>query len=120
MDLKEYMFKCDVYLSHQNLPQRETIQQHEIIARPWAKVGVDLCDMQGRALLVVCDYFSGFIEVEWLQSTTTASVSKALMVLFARYRVPTIVMSDNGSQFSSVEFRSFARTRGFQHTTSLP
>ena len=112
--------KCDVCLSHQNLPQRETIQQHEIIARPWAKVGVDLCDMQGRALLVVCDYFSGFIEVERLQSTTTASVSKALMVLFARYGVPTIVMSDNGPQFSSVEFRSFARTWGFQHTTSSP
>ena len=88
------MSKCDVCLSHQNLPQRETIQQHEIITQPWVKGGVDLCDMQRRALLVVCDYFSGFIEVKQLQSTTTASVSKALMVLFARYGVPTIVMSD--------------------------
>ena len=119
-DLKEYMSKCDVCLSHQSLPQRETIQQHEIIARPWAKVGVDLCDLHGRTLLVVCDYFSGFIEVERLQSTTTAPVSKALMVLFARYGVPMIVMSDNGPQFSSMEFRSFARTWGFQHITSSP
>ena len=91
--------------AHQNLPQWETIQQH-IIARPWAKVGVDLCNMQGRTLLVVCDYvyFSGFIEVERFQSTTTASVSNALMVLFARYGVTTIVMSDNGPLFLSVEF----------------
>ena len=79
-DLKEYMSKCDVCLSHQSLPQRETIQQHEIIARPWANVSLDLCDLHGRTLLVVCDYFSGFIEVERLQSTTTAPVSKALIV----------------------------------------
>lgn len=36
---------------------------HEIIARPWAKVGADLCDLNWRTLLLVCDYFSGFIEV---------------------------------------------------------
>ena len=65
-NLKEYMLKCDMFLSHHNLPQRETIQQHEINARPWAEVGVDLCNMHGRTLLVVCDYFSGFIEVERL------------------------------------------------------
>ena len=112
------MSKCDVFLSHQSLPQSETIQQHEIIARPWAKVGVGLCNLHGRTLLIVCDYFSGFIEVEHLQSTTTAPVIKELMVLFARYVVPTIAMSDNGPQFSSGHFRSFARTWRFQHITS--
>ena len=110
--------KCDVFLSHLSLPQRETIQQYEIIARPWAKVGVGLCHLHGRTLLIVCDYFSGFIEVERLQSTTTAPVIKELMVLFARYMVPTIAISDNGPQFSSGQFRSFARTWRFQHITS--
>ena len=44
-------------------PGKEPILQHEFAARPWSKVGADLCDLQGRTLLVVCDYYSNFIEV---------------------------------------------------------
>ena len=86
-DIKDYISKCDVCLAHQDSPQGKTLMQHEITSRPWAKVGADLCDLEGQTLLIVCDYFSGFIEVEWLQSTTSATVSKALKVLFARYGI---------------------------------
>ena len=54
-ELKEYISKCDVCLAHQSSPPKETLMQHEIIARPWAKVAADLCDSKGRTLLVVCD-----------------------------------------------------------------
>ena len=119
-DIKEYIAKCDVCLAHQNAPQRESIIQHETTARPWAKIGVDLCDFQGRTLLVVCDYFSGFIEVERLQSTTSSAVSKVLRVLFARYGIPNELVSDNGPQFAAAEFATFARNWGFHHVTSSP
>ena len=119
-DLKDYISRCDVCLAHQQAPQKETLMQHEIIPRPWAKVGADLCDFRGRSLLVACDYFSGFIEVERLHSTTTAAVSKALKALFARYGVPDVVVTDNGPQFASAEFVSFAARWGFQHVTSSP
>ena len=119
-DMKDYISRCDVCLAYRNAPQRETLVQHEITARPWAKVGADLCDFRGRTLLVVCDYFSGFIEVERLQTTTTVAVSKALKALFARYGVPDILVTDNGPQFSSAEFVGFAKRWGFQHTTSSP
>ena len=62
-DLKDYISRCDVCLAYQSAPHKETLMQHEIMARPWAKVCADLCDFRGRTLLVVCDYFSGFIEV---------------------------------------------------------
>ena len=116
-DLKDYISRYDVCLAYQNAPHRETLMQHEIIARPWAKVGADLCDFRGRTLLIVCDYF---IEVERLQSTTTAAVSKALKALFARYGVPDVLVTDNGPQFASAEFVSFAGQWGFQHVTSPP
>ena len=118
--IKEYIAKCDVCLAHQNAPQKETIIQHEITARPWAKVGADLCDSQGRALRVVCDYFSGFIEVERLQSTTSSAVSRALRALSARYGIPNVLVTDNGPQFAAAEFATFASKWGFQHVTSSP
>lgn len=94
--------------------------QHDFAARPWAKVGADLCDHDSRILLVVSDYYSNFIEVEHLNRATTSTVSKALRIMFARYGVPDVLISDNGPQFASVEFESFARKWGFEHVISSP
>ena len=69
---------------------------------------------------MVCDYFSNYIEVENLHSTTTRGVSKALKVLFARYGVPDTLVTDNGPQFASAEFLAFAKSWDFQHVTSSP
>ena len=62
--------------------------------------GVDLCEPHGRTLLVVCDYYSNFIEVEKINKANTMGNSK---VLFSRHGVPEEVVSDNGLQFSSAE-----------------
>ncbi len=40
--------------------------------------------------------------------------------VFARHGIPEIVRSDNGPQYSSHEFASFADSYGFQHLTSSP
>ena len=120
VELKEYISKCDICMAHRTTLGREPLMQHEFAARPWAKVGVDLCDHAGRILLVVSDYYSNFIEVENLNKATTGTVSKALKTLFSRYGVPDVLISDNGPQFASEEFASFARAWGFDHVTSSP
>ena len=58
--------KCEICLSHRDSPGKEPIIQHEFIARPWSKVGADLCESNGRTILVMCDYYSNFIEVAHL------------------------------------------------------
>jgi transposase InsO family protein len=40
--------------------------------------------------------------------------------MFARYGIPEVLISDNGPQYSSEEFRQFATTWGFIHKTSSP
>ena len=71
-------------------------------------------------MLIVCDYFGGFIEVERLRSTTSSTVTKTMKSLFERYGVPDMIISDNGPQFASAEFRAFATKWCFQHVTSSP
>lgn len=75
-----------------------------IIPWPLVKVGADLCELQGHTLLVVSDYYSNFIEVENLHTTTTRAVFKAPKVMFARYGVPDTLLTDNGPQFWLAEF----------------
>ena len=69
-------------------------------------MGIDLCEFQGHTLLVLVDYFSNFIEVEHITRTTTTGVSKILKAVFSRYGIPDKVMSDNGPQFASSEYRA--------------
>ena len=119
-ELKEYISKCDVCMAHRTSPSKEPIQQHEFAARPWSKVGADLCDFQGRTLLVVSDYYSNFVEVENVNKANTSGVTKALKAMYARYGVPDTLVTDNGPQFASAEFTSFSKTWKFEHITSSP
>jgi hypothetical protein len=72
----------------------------------------------GRTLLVVCDYYSVFIEVENVTRANTNGVAKALKGMFSRNGVADVLVSGNGPQFSSTEFATFAGKWGFEHTTS--
>ena len=119
-ELKEYISKCDICMAYRATPTKEPLLQHEFDGRPWSKIGADLCDLQGRTLLVVTDYYSNFVEVENIQKLNTGGVTKALRVMFSRYGIPDTVMSDNGPQFGSTEFASFAKAWGFTHVTSSP
>ena len=40
--------------------------------------------------------------------------------MFSRHGIPEVVLSDNGPQYSSGEFKAFAKDYGFIHVTSSP
>ena len=98
---------------------KEPSIQHDIGETPWSKIGA-LCELHGRMLLVVTDYYSNFIWVKRLNSTTTTAVSKQLMELFSVHGIPKIIMTDNAAQFSSFEFKSFTSEIDIEHITSSP
>ena len=119
-ELKEYIRKCDVCMSYRNAPSKEPLQPHEFVARPWSKVGADLCQLDGRMLFVISDCYSNYIEVARLTSISSKSIIKELKTVFARPGIPDVLVTDNGPQFASAEFAVFARTWTFDHKTSSP
>lgn len=119
-ELREFISKCDVCLAHRPEQTKEPLEQHQFAARPWNKLGVDLCELDGRNLLVAGDYYSNFVEVERLSTTTSGSVIKPLKAMFTRYGVPDTVVSDNGPQYNSAEFARFANQLNFEHVPSSP
>ena len=85
-ELKAYISTCDVCLTNRGYnPGKEPLMQHELIAHPWSKVSADLCEFNGRTLLVISDYYSNFIEVTRMTTTTSRSIIKVLKEVFARY-----------------------------------
>ena len=55
--------QCEACQRHRQLEQREPLIAHDFALRPWSKVGIDLCQIDSRILLVVVDYYSNFIEI---------------------------------------------------------
>ena len=92
----------------------------ELPKYPWQVVGKDLFELNKSNYLLVVDYFSKYPEVLQLKSTTSVSVISALKSVFSRHGIPEVVRSDNGPQYSSAEFMSFASSYGFQHLASSP
>ena len=96
------------------------MQAHEVPDIPWYKVGVDLFVLDGKDYLTIVDYYSQYIEVCTLTSTTSKAVVNTIKAIFARHGTPMEVVSDNGPQFSSQEFHDFSKHWDFEHTTSSP
>ena len=91
---------------------------HPIPARPWQYIATDLLYLKGQGYLVTVDYYSKFIEIDRLYDTTSSEVIHKLKAHMARHGIPERVVSDNGPQYSSDEFRRFAMTYEFEHVTS--
>ena len=107
-------------LHHANSNQREPLQPHDIPRRPWQKIGTDLFDWNGKPHLIVVDYYSRYPEVAELHDTKATTVIQKTKSFFSRHGIPETVISDNGPQYSSAEYKHFANQYNFTHTTISP
>lgn len=119
-DIKTLISSCPICIPHLPSNAKEPLISHEVPTRPWQKVGTDLFTCNNKNYIITVDYYSRYFELDELNSTTSIAIIKKLSAQFARHGVPEIVMSDNGPQFSSMEFAQFASTWDFRHVTSSP
>ncbi len=74
----------------------------------------------GKMFLIIVDAHSKWPEVVTMASTTSQVTIEALFALFTRYGLPEQVVSDNGPQFTSLEFAHFMKSQGIKHILSAP
>ena len=90
-------------------------------ACPWQCIYVDFAGpFLGTMFLVVVDSHSKWPEVIPMTTTSAARTIEELRKLFATHGLPEQLVCDNGSQFTSDEFRTFMRKNGIKHIRSAP
>lgn len=119
-DIEELVSRCGICQERRDSNGKEPMIPTPIPSRPWQIVGSDLFQWEGESYLAIVDYYSRYIEIERLRSTTSAAVIKKTKGIFARHGIPSRVMSDNGPQYASQEFSKFAEKWDFRHVTSSP
>ena len=119
-DIRNYVETCDTCATYGTKQAAQALQMHEVPSRPWEKVGADLLSFKGRQYLIKVDYYSQFFELDHIPETTSRKVIYKLKHHFSRHDIPDTLISDNGPQFSSADFKNFARTWSFKHDPISP
>ena len=119
-DLKEMVEKCDICQSQQNSTTSVQKYVSEVPPHPWHTLGSDLFYFQRIDFLVVVDYFSKYLIVRKLPSSTSSAVIKELGMIFSEFGNPLVFRSDNGPCYSSQEFKFFMQNWLVEHRTSSP
>ena len=111
---------CDFCQSKRPKQKKEPMISTIFPERPWQHIGTDLCDFESRKYLVIMYYFSRYLEITPIVSSSAKAVIPKFKAIFARWSIPEEVTSDNGPPYSSTEFANFANEYGFKITTSSP
>ena len=114
-EVKEHISTCETCRTYETKQPKETLMIHEVPQGPCRKVGSDLFTLNNCDYLVTVDYYSDYYELDKLPNAKAGNVIKATKSHFARHGIPEQLISDNGPQYISDEFKLFAREQDFEH-----
>ena len=120
-DLVRKVQECEPCQINQKSPTLAPLHTWEWPKRPWSRIHIDHAGpFQGKTILVVVDAHSKWIEAVPVPSTSSLATITVLRNLFATHGIPELIFSDNGTSFTSDEFKEFVRRNGIRHRTSAP
>ncbi|XP_057380138.1 uncharacterized protein K02A2.6-like [Daphnia carinata] len=111
---------CNMCQDHRHQNSNQPCFPVAIPDYAFQKVATDLYEIAGVHYLLVIDYYSRWPCAAQLRGITSASVVEELKRIFVDFGFPEQLVSDNGKQFDSSEFRRFCNRYDIRLTTSSP
>ncbi|XP_036347496.1 uncharacterized protein K02A2.6-like [Rhagoletis pomonella] len=93
----------------------------ETSKNPWSRLHVDFAGpFHGKIFFLTVDSYSKWLEVHIVKSTSSQCAIKSLRSLFATHGLPDVIVSDNGTAFTSSEFDEFMTNNLIRHVRCAP
>ena len=83
-------------------------------------MATDLFETKNSKYLLIVDYYSRFLILCKLGSTTSKVLVQEMKAVFTELGVPNIIVSDGRPQYTSTEFRDFMKHWQIEHRVSFP
>ena len=118
-DLENKVKCCSSCQSTRHQPAPAPLHPWEWPQRPWARLHADYAGpFCGKMFLIVVDAYSKWLEVRPVSSATSATTMEQLRSIFATHGLPELLVTDNGTVFTSAEFEEFTKLNGIRHIKS--
>ena len=89
--------------------------------KPWIRLHIDYAGpINGKMYLVLIDAYSKWLEVKMVSAATSQNTIEQLRSTFACHGLPEIIVTDNGTAFTSQEFQDFVKFNGIRHVRIAP
>ena len=120
-DIENTVNQCHDCQQQRSAPASAKLHPWEFPNRPWSRIHIDYAGpFQGHMFLVVVDAYSKWMQVCKVDKSTSSVTIHKLREMFAVHGLPEIVVSDNGSCFTSEEFQDYMRKNGIKLLHSAP
>ena len=120
-DLQAKVKDCYQCQLHQKSPPLAPLHPWEWPGRPWSRLHIDYAGpVRGKMLLVLIDSHSKWLEVVIVPSANSFHTIEKLRSMFSVHGLPEVIVSDNGSPFTSSEFHEFTQKNGIRHVRTSP
>ncbi|GFU70342.1 uncharacterized protein K02A2.6 [Trichonephila clavipes] len=120
-DIEEAAKTCVDCARYKADPPKSKVHYWEYPSMPWERILVDFAGpIFEHTFFLIVDAHSKWLEVYPMKVTTTKKTIECLRDSFARFGLPRVLVTDNGSQFTSYEFQRFMHKNGVRHKTSAP
>ncbi|GAU48061.1 hypothetical protein TSUD_404890 [Trifolium subterraneum] len=125
---RDHVLKCDKCQRHGDMHLAPANELKTLISPwPFAWWGMDILGpfptaaRQVKYLIVAVDYFTKWIEAEPLAKISASNILRFFKRdVLARFGIPQVVVTDNGTQFTNKKFQEFLAAIGTtQHFTSV-
>ena len=120
MEIEHIVKECNTCQENQRSPAKSPSHHWEFPTHPWERIHVDHAGpVNGKNFFVVVDSHSKWIETDLVRSDSKSAIA-VLRRLFATHGLPRVLVSDNGTGFTSQEFADFMTENGIKHVFSAP
>lgn len=118
-DLEDLVKQCPSCLENRKTPPKAELHPWEWPSQPWHRLHLDYAGpVQGKYFLVLVDAHSKWVEIFPTNGPSTSETIKCLRHCFCQLGLPVTIVSDNGTCFTSKEFKDFLQTNGIRQVTS--
>lgn len=119
-DLESVAKACATCDSLRNQLPEVPLHPWTLTSRPMERIHVDFCDFKNQSFLIIVDNYSKWLEAVPMTSTTAERTIEKLRFVFAYAGIPEEIVSDNGPQFVSAQFKEFLKMNGIKQTLMPP
>ena len=104
-DVENTVKECVQCDSNKKMPSPVPMHPWEWPSRPWSRLHMDYAGpFMNRMFLLVVDARTKWLEAVTVSAATSTNTIKALRTMFATHGLPDVLVSDNGTPFTSAEF----------------